>query len=126
MPSAEITAYTVQTGRLGQLGTEKFIVLRHQAHAEGGGTTEADSNIYFADRFADSSHGYVTVGTDEQVTAYLPEAEYPHWIDLLRYEDPMFLHWTLAEVPGEADPDGIIHLATGPEPPGEGPIDLTP
>lgn len=125
MPSAEITAYTVQTGRLGQLGTEKIVILRHQNHGADGETVEADSEIYFADRFASSSHGYVTTGSSASVSAYLPEAEYLHWIDLLRYEDPVFLHWT-ESADGQADPDGIIHLATGPEPTGEGPIDLTP
>ena len=126
MPSAEITAYTAQTGRLGQLGTEQFLVLRHRVHAEGGGTSEATSEVYFADRFGMSGNGYTTLGTNEQVRAHLPAADYTSWLDLLRNEDPVFLHWTQAETDGEPDPNGIIHLATGPEPPGEGPIDLSP
>ena len=126
MPSAEIISYTAHTGRLGELGSEKFIVLSHKTHAPDGGTTEATSEIYFADRFGAASFGYSCIGTETNVTGYLPEAEYVHWIDLLRYEDPIFLHWSQAEVAGEADSDGILHLSTGPEPPGEGPIDLTP
>jgi len=126
MPSAEITAYTAHTGRLGQLGTEQFIVLRHRGHADDGGTQEASSEIYFADRFGTNESGFTTMGTAENVRAHLPAADYAAWLDLLRNEDPVFLHWSEAEHPGEPDPDGILHLATGPEPPGEGPIDLSP
>lgn len=126
MPSAEIISYTAHTGRLGQLGSEKFIVLHHKVHAPDGGTAEANSEIYFADRFGASTVGFGALGTSIGVTGYLPEGEYVHWIDLLRYEDPIFLHWSEAEVPGEHDTDSILHLSTGPEPPGEGPIDLTP
>ena len=123
MPTVEIIAYTLHTGRLGRLGTEKLIVLRHRRALEGGVTDVASSEVYFSDRFGE--HGGFTVATNGGgMRAHLPEQEYAHWVDILRYEDPVFLHWTSEE--GVQDPDGIVHLATGPEPPGEGPTDLSP
>jgi len=56
----------------------------------------------------------------------MPTADYAVWLDLLRHEAPVYVHWTSSEAAGESDSDGIIHLATGPEPPGEGPTDLSP
>lgn len=128
MPSAEIIDYTAHTGLLGSLGPECFIVLHHRSRDEGstGKTTEGTSRVFFSDRFAAATTGYATIGAAASVSAYLPAAIYAHWIDLLRYEDPVYLHWTMAEEPGQADPEGIIHLSTGPEPPGEGPVDLSP
>lgn len=126
MPSAEIMTYTAHTGRLGALGTEKLIVLQHRMRDAQGDPTESTSEVYFADRFADSTTGFSVLGSKAKVRAHLPSTEYVHWIDLLRHEDPVFLHWTEAESEELPDPDGFIHLATGPEPPGEGPIDLTP
>lgn len=123
VPSAEILSYTAHTGRLGELGPEKVVLLRHRLRDGGGQAVEGTSEIYFSDRFA--AHGGYTVTAGETHTrAHLPEDEYRHWIDLLRHEDPVYLHWFADN--GEPDTGGIIHLATGPEPPGEGPVDLSP
>lgn len=125
MPSAQVHSYTAHVGLLGQLGSDRLIVIRHQM---GGGESanEALSEIYFADRFAESGHGNTTLGSAENVRAHLPADGYADWIDLLRHEDPVFLHWTEAATPGSPEQDGIIHLSTGPEPTGEGPTDMSP
>lgn len=126
MPSAEVTSYTAHTGRLGLLGSERLIAIRH--HHRGAAVDELSegvSEIYFADRFADSTVGFSTFGNDEQVQAHLPLGDYETWIDLLRHEDPVYLHWSESEI-GDPDSEGIIHLSTGPEPPGEGPTDRSP
>lgn len=124
MGSAEISKYTVHVGRLGALGVDRFVVLRHGRRSESGAEVHASSEIYFSDRFgAGGNEGLVDSG--DAVQAYLPAGELSAWIDILRHEDPVYLHWS-SDTPGEFDPDGIIHLATGPEPTGEGPIDLSP
>lgn len=122
MPSAQITSYTAHVGRLGQLGTDRLIVLQHVMVTDGR-QSEATSEIYFSQRFASSSSGFVTMGSDTTVRAHLPEADYAIWLDLLRHEAPVYLHWTQSDEAGTPEADGIIHLATGPEPPGEGPVD---
>lgn len=122
MPSAQITSYTAHVGRLGQLGTDRLLVLAH-VMVNDGEQSESTSEIYFSERFASSSAGFVTLGSETAVRAHLPEADYAIWLDLLRHEAPMYLHWTQAEEAGTPEADGIIHLATGPEPPGEGPVD---
>lgn len=125
MPSAHIANYTAHVGRLGELGSDRLIVVTHTLVA-GDDPQQAASEIYFADRFGESQVGYSTLGTANRVRAHLPAADYAAWIDLLRHEDPVYLHWSVAEDPERADPEGIIHLATGPEPTGEGPVDLSP
>jgi len=122
MPTAEILSYTLHTGRLGELGMEKLIVVQHRRHANDGEHVVGASEIYFADRYALS--GYSVSGREGHARAHLPEGEYAHWVDLLRYEDPVYLHWDITEA--DPDPDGIVHLSTGPEPPGEGPVDVSP
>lgn len=124
MGSAEIMKYTLHTGRLGSLGSEKFIVLRHGRRDESGSEVHHTSQIYFADRFADGGNEGI-IDNGETVQAYLPTDEYLIWVDMLRHEDPVFLHWS-SDTPGAIDTDGILHLATGPEPTGEGPVDLSP
>ena len=124
MPSAQISSYTVHVGRLGPLGTDQLIVLSHKLV----GSTEEDevrSEIYFADRFGTQDAGFTTLGAADNVRAHLPTADYAVWLDLLRHEAPMFLHWTESDEPGVPESDGIIHLATGPEPIGEGPVDFS-
>jgi len=124
MPSAQISSYTAHVGRLGPLGPDRLLVLSHRlvGIAEG---PEHRSEIYFADRFGEQEAGFNTLGADESVRAHLPADDYAVWLDLLRHESPVFLHWTESDVPGVPEVDGIIHLATGPEPTGEGPIDFS-
>ncbi|MCB0996105.1 MAG: hypothetical protein KDB21_13490 [Acidimicrobiales bacterium] len=122
MPTARITSYTAHIGRLGELGTEKLIVCTH-AYTDGASEVAGSSELWFADRFA-SAGGFTTTGSVSSVRAFLPASEYVHFLDLLRHEDPVYLHWSPTE--DEQDPDGFVHLSTGPEPPGEGPIDLSP
>ncbi|MEM7096239.1 MAG: hypothetical protein AAF567_24750 [Actinomycetota bacterium] len=124
MPSAQITTYSAYVGRLGELGDDRMLVLSHVMVADGA-QVEATSEVFFSDRFGRSAPGFVTVGAADRVRAHLPGDDYAVWLDLLRHEAPVFLHWTIAEAAGEPDRDGIIHLATGPEPPGEGPVDLS-
>lgn len=124
MPSAQITSYTAHTGRLGELGSDRLLVLAHTM-VHDGTSVDDTSEIYFADRFSDSERGFVTLGAKTAVRAHLPTADYAVWLDLLRNEAPVYLHWTVAEVAGEPESDGIIHLSTGPEPPGEGPVDVS-
>lgn len=132
MPSAEVISYTAHTGYLGRLGTEKFLVIRHKVAADTtndgvvDSAVEGTSEIYFADRFGEGERTFATNGNDTSVRGHLPAHEYVHWIDLLRHEDPVFLHWTHSSELGQPDADGMLHLSTGPEPPGEGPIDLSP
>jgi len=121
MPSAEVVSYTAHAGRLGSLGSERLLVLRH--HHRGASVnelTQGSSEIYFADRFAPS-----TFGNEEDVRAHLPMSDYDAWLDLLRHEDPVYIHWSESDS-GEPDSDGLVHLSTGPEPPGEGPRDYSP
>lgn len=133
MPSAEIISYTAHTGYLGRLGPEKFIVLQHKVRADDtadavdpNAFSEATSEVYFADRFGHGDSEFSTDGTEGSVRGHLPASEYRHWIDLLRHEDPVFLHWSTSDNGESPDPGGLLHLSTGPEPPGEGPIDLSP
>lgn len=121
MPSAQISSYTAYVGRLGPLGTDRLIVLSHRVIDAGGDATERRSEIYFADRFGHQDAGFHTLGAADSVRAHLPGDDYAVWLDLLRNETPMYLHWTVSDVPGTPEVDGIIHLATGPEPTGEGP-----
>lgn len=121
MPSARVTSYTLNIGRLGELGTEKLIVCSH-VHLHDGVAVDGASELWFADRYDRS--GYSTTGTASSVRALLPASEYVHFVDILRHEDPVYLHWIPTE--REQDPDGFVHLSTGPEPPGEGPVDFTP
>jgi len=86
---------------------------------------EATSEIYFADRFGATNVGFTTLGAQTHVRAHLPSDDYAVWLDLLRHEAPVYLHWTVAGQASAAESDGIIHLATGPEPPGEGPVDYS-
>jgi len=124
MPSAQISSYTAHIGRLGPLGTDRLLVLSHQlVGAESG--EAARSEIYFSDRFGEQEGGFNTTGSDANVRAHLPAEDYSFWIDLLRHESPVYLHWTTSDVPGTSETDGIIHLATGPEPTGEGPVDFS-
>lgn len=125
MPSAQVHSYTAHVGFLGRLGSDRLIVVRHQV-GEGENASEAVSEIYFADRFGASDHGNTTLGSAESVRAHLPADGYADWVDLLRHEHPVFLHWTESDTPGEPEADGIIHLSTGPEPTGEGPTDISP
>jgi hypothetical protein len=124
MPSAQVSSYTAHVGRLGSLGTDRLLVLAHTLVSAGESGATANSEIYFSDRFGASMHGFNTVGDHDRVRAHLPVDDYGIWLDLLRHESPVYLHWSVAEVPGAPDPDGIVHLATGPEPTGEGPIDF--
>lgn len=124
MPSALISSYTAHVGRLGPLGTDRLIVLSHKLVGSEA-DAETRSEIYFADRFGDQDAGFNTMGAAESVRAHLPADDYQIWLDLLRHEAPMYLHWTTSDVPGTAETDGIIHLATGPEPTGEGPVDFS-
>ena len=125
MPSAQISSYTAHVGRLGPLGTDRLIVLSHRLLAAAPDTPERRSEIYFADRFGEQDAGFNTLGASDSVRAHLPSEEYGVWLDLLRHESPMFLHWTTSDVPGATETDGIVHLATGPEPTGEGPVDFS-
>lgn len=124
MPSAQITSYTAHVGRLGPLGTDRMIVLLHTL-LDDQNAEEASSEIYFSDRFGNQEGGFHTLGAAGNVRAHLPVDDYEIWLDLLRHEAPVYLHWTTSDVPGEPEPDGIIHLATGPEPTGEGPVDFS-
>lgn len=124
MPSAQISSYTAHVGRLGPLGSDRLLVLAHTIVRDDQ-TIEASSEIYFADRFGDTEQGFSTMGGADNVRAHLPEADYAVWLDLLRHEAPMYLHWTSSDTAGEREADGIIHLATGPEPTGEGPVDYS-
>lgn len=127
MPSAHVSSYTVHVGRLGALGPDRLIVLSHTVLDQGATalTPETRSEIYFADRFGAHETGFHTVGSPASVRAHLPAGEYHTWLDLLRHEAPVYLHWSTSDVPGAAESDGIIHLATGPEPIGEGPVDFS-
>lgn len=125
MPSALISSYTAHVGRLGQLGSDRLLVLSHRLIDDADGHPEQRSEVYFADRFGDQADGFHTLGTEENVRAHLPAADYAVWLDLLRHESPMYLHWTVSDTPGTVEADGIIHLATGPEPTGEGPVDFS-
>ncbi len=125
MPSALISSYTVHVGRLGPLGTDRLIVLSHRLLAAQSNDTERRSEIYFSDRFGEQGAGFNTLGSADSVRAHLPSEEYGVWLDLLRHEAPMYLHWTPSDVPGQTETDGIIHLSTGPEPTGEGPVDFS-
>lgn len=126
MPSAHIISYTAHVGKLGQLGSDRLIVLKHRLINSSAMNDEASSEIYFADRFGRGRFGFSTLGTDRRVRAHLPSEDFLGWMDLLRHEDPVYLHWSVSEDPSTPDVDGIIHVATGPEPTGEGPIDLSP
>jgi len=125
MPSAQISSYTAHVGRLGPLGTDRLIVLSHRL-IDGGGAQESRSEIYFSDRFGGQEGGFNTLGAADSVRAHLPEADYAIWLDLLRHESPVYLHWTPSDIPGTPEHEGIVHLATGPEPIGEGPVDFSP
>lgn len=126
MPSAQISRYTAHVGRLGQLGSDRMLVLRHHILDDDSNAVETTSEIYFADRFEQSSDGFSTDGASTTVRAHLPAEDFSIWLDLLRNEAPVFLHWSVSDQPGTPEGDGIIHLATGPEPTGEGPVDLSP
>ncbi len=126
MPSAQISSYTAHVGRLGPLGSDRLLVLRHHVMHANNEPAETTSEIYFADRFGTSNTGFTTVGADDTVRAHLPADDFATWLDLLRHEAPVYLHWTKSDVAGASENDGIIHLATGPEPTGEGPVDLSP
>lgn len=126
MPSAQISKYTAHVGRLGGLGSDRLLVLRHHVLDANSEAVETTSEIYFADRFGQSSSGFSTEGSDTTVRAHLPADDYSVWLDLLRNESPVFLHWSASDEPGTSEADGIIHLATGPEPTGEGPVDFSP
>jgi len=125
MPSAEVISYTVQTGRLGLLGSERQLAIRHQRRGENVTVEAASSAISFSDRFGGGG-GFHTVDHGAFVRAFLPLADFPAWLDLLRNEDPVYLHWSVGAEIGEADSNGLIHLSTGPEPTGEGPTDSSP
>ena len=125
MPSAQVSSYTAHVGRLGELGSDRLLVLLHHVLSADNEPIETMSEIYFADRFGESSGGFTTLGGIESVRAHLPTEDYMVWLDLLRNEQPVYLHWSVSE-DGSSEADGIIHLATGPEPTGEGPVDLTP
>jgi len=123
MPSAQILSYTAHVGRLGPLGTDRLLVLSHKLLE--GASEEARSEIYFSDRFGTQAGGFNTLGESDRVRAHLPAEDYAIWLDLLRHEAPVYVHWTTSDVPGTHETDGIIHLATGPEPTGEGPVDFS-
>lgn len=126
MPSAQISSYTAHVGRLGALGSDRLLVITHQPLDSDSQPGETTSEIFFSDRFGESTAGFNTMGEAERVRAHLPAEEYAIWVDLLRHEAPVYLHWTLADELGAPEVDGIIHLATGPEPTGEGPVDFSP
>ena len=125
MPSAQILSYTAHVGRLGPLGTDRLIVLSHQLLDGETETDQARSEIYFSDRFGGQEGGFNTLGAADRVRAHLPAEDYAIWLDLLRHEAPVYVHWTTSDVEGTPESDGIIHLATGPEPIGEGPVDFS-
>lgn len=125
MPSAEVISYTVQVGRLGLLGSERQLVIRHQRRGENVTVEAANSEISFSDRFSGGG-GFHTSDHGAFVRAFLPLADFTAWLDLLRNEDPVYLHWSVAAAKGDVDTDGLIHLSTGPEPTGEGPVDMSP
>lgn len=124
MSSVEIVSYTAHVGRLGMLGSERLMALHHQNQAEDGTVVSGTSEIYFSDRFA-TGGGFNVVNHESHIRAHLPMADYETWLDLVRHEAPVFLHWT-SDVIGEPDGDGVVHLSTGPEPLGEGPTDQSP
>ena len=124
MPSALISSYTAHVGRLGLLGTDRLLVLSHKVIGSNL-ENESRSEVYFADRFGEQDAGFNTMGAADSVRAHLPAEDYAIWLDLLRHEAPMYLHWSPSDVPGTTEIDGIIHLATGPEPTGEGPVDFS-
>ena len=125
MPSATILSYTAHVGRLGPLGTDRLLVLSHKLLEGGSNSAEIRSEIYFSDRFGEQEGGFNTLGASDSVRAHLPAEDYEIWLDLLRHESPVYLHWTTSDVPGTPETDGIIHLGTGPEPIGEGPVDFS-
>lgn len=125
MPSAQISSYTAHVGRLGPLGTDRLLVLSHKLVTDEVAADEARSEIYFSDRFGAQEGGFNTLGAADNVRAHLPAEDYALWLDLLRHEAPVYVHWTTSDVPGTHETDGIIHLATGPEPTGEGPVDFS-
>ena len=125
MPSAQITSYTAHIGRLGPLGTDRLLVLTHKLLDGAPDPGEINSEIYFSDRFGGQEGGFNTLGAPDNVRAPLPAHDYELWLDLLRHEAPVYLHWTKSDEPGTPETDGIIHLATGPEPIGEGPVDFS-
>lgn len=124
MPSALISSYTVHVGRLGPLGSDRLIVLSHKLLGNEN-ADETRSEIYFADRFGQHPGGFNTLGGPDSVRAHMPADDYAIWLDLLRHEAPIYVHWTESDMAGEPETDGIIHLATGPEPTGEGPVDFS-
>lgn len=124
MSSVEIVSYTAHVGRLGMLGSECMLVLRHQNQAADGSAVTGISEIYFSDRFG-TGGGFSIIDSEASVRGHLPMADYEVWLDLLRHEAPIFLHWT-SDAPEESDVNGVLHLSTGPEPPGEGPVDQSP
>ncbi len=129
MPSALISSYTAHVGRLGPLGTDRLLVLSHivlDGDTMVAGGAESRSEIYFSDRFGEQDGGFNTLGGTDSVRAHLPADDYAIWLDLLRNEPPVYVHWTGSDQAGVPETDGIVHLATGPEPTGEGPVDLSP
>lgn len=126
MPSAQISTYTAHVGRLGPLGTDRLLLLTHVLLDADNEPVEATSEVFFSDRFSDNKVGFSTLGHAERVRAHLPADDYALWLDLLRHEAPIYLHWTIGDQTHTPEPDGIIHLATGPEPTGEGPVDFSP
>jgi len=125
MPSAQISSYTAHVGRLGPLGSDRLLVLSHGLIGASTDAAEARSEIYFSDRFGKQEGGFNTLGGADSVRAHLPAEDYALWLDLLRHESPMFLHWAASDVEGVPETEGIIHLSTGPEPTGEGPVDFS-
>jgi len=125
MPSAQISSYTAHVGRLGPLGSDRLLVLSHSLLEGPQDAPETRSEIYFADRFGTQEAGFNTLGGADSVRAHLPAEDYAVWLDLLRHEAPVFVHWTTSDEPGVPESDGIVHLATGPEPIGEGPVDFS-
>lgn len=123
MPSVEVTSYTLQTGLLGRLGDEQLVLLRHARRGDQDERIEATATVTFSDRFGPD--GFGVMGATDRLQVFLPSAQYPVWVDLLRHEDPVFLHWS-SEGDGHIDPEAVVHLSTGPELTGEGPVDLTP
>jgi hypothetical protein len=123
MPSAQISSYTAHVGRLGPLGTDRLLILTHDILDADDHPVKRTSEVYFSDRFAASTGGFNTEGGQLRVRAHLPAEDFALWLDLLRNEAPVYLHWSVSDEPGAAESDGIIHLATGPEPTGEGPVD---
>ena len=125
MPSAQISSYTAHVGRLGELGTDRLLILSHTSLDADSKQVDATSEIYFSDRFGTSPSGFTTLGDSTTVRAHLPVDDFALWLDLLRHEAPVYLHWTPSDEPGVPESGGIIHLATGPEPTGEGPVDFS-